>query len=269
MRISFIGGGNMASALIGGLIARGHPPADLQVVEPHPESRARLVSQFGVTVSEAIGDATLHADVLVLAVKPQHMQSAIAPLAGRLRGQLVVSIAAGTRVASLSQWLGGYSRIVRSMPNTPALIGEGISGLFADASVSPDERDKAEAVLAAAGQTVWVEAEHQIDAITAISGSGPAYVFHFIEALEAAAVELGFDAPTARRLALQTFKGASLLAASGTDAPAVLREKVTSKGGTTEAALQSMAADQVFAAIVRGAQAAYARGQALGKASGD
>ena len=265
MRISFIGGGNMATALIGGLIARGESPANLHVVEPNPDARTRLVSQFQVGASEAANKGLLNADVIVLAVKPQQMQSAIAPLAGKLQNQVVVSIAAGTQVASIAGWLGGYRRIVRAMPNTPALIGEGISGLFADASLTADERAAAEHVLAAAGATVWVADETQIDAVTAISGSGPAYVFHFIEALEAAAADLGFDADTARKLALQTFKGAALLAAGSADSPATLREKVTSKGGTTEAALKSMAADGLSDTIRRAAQAAFARGQELGK----
>ena len=267
MRIGFIGGGNMATALIAGLIAKGEAPANLQVVEPNPEARTRLAAQFGITLHETIDDALIQSDVLLLAVKPQQMQSAIAPLAGKLSTQVVVSIAAGTKVASLAQWLGGYGRIVRAMPNTPALIGEGISGLYAGASLTPEERAAAERVLAAAGHTVWVTDETQIDAITAISGSGPAYVFHFIESLEAAAIDLGFDPATARTLALQTFKGASLLASSSPDSPALLREKVTSKGGTTEAALKSMAGDGVSDAIRRAAKAAFARGQELGKST--
>jgi len=265
MRITFIGGGNMASALIGGLIRRGHPASALHVVEPHAPTREKLAAQFQVSVNETIDSAALGAEVIVLAVKPQQMQAAVAPLAGTLSDEVVVSIAAGTRVANLVEWLGGHPRIVRAMPNTPALIGEGITGLYAAPGLTEPERERAAQVLAAAGDTVWVEDENQIDAITAISGSGPAYVFYFIESLEAAARDLGFDADTARKLALQTFRGAALLASGSPESPGSLREKVTSKGGTTEAALQSMSEAGVGDAIIRAARAAFARGQALGR----
>ena len=266
MRITFVGGGNMASAMLGGLIRRGAYLPGLHVVEPQAQARERLAQQFAVATSAALGDTALDCDVLVLAVKPQQMEAALAPLAGILSNQVVVSIAAGTRLSSISRWLGGYRKVVRAMPNTPALIGEGITGLYADPSLSATERDQAQSVLAAAGDTLWVNDENQIDAITAISGSGPAYVFYFIEALEAAAAQLGFDAMDARKLALQTFKGASLLAAQSPDSPALLREKVTSKGGTTEAALRSMMdEDAVGEAIGRATKAAYERGQELGK----
>ncbi|MEY3202265.1 MAG: Delta 1-pyrroline-5-carboxylate reductase [Pseudomonadota bacterium] len=267
MQITFIGGGNMASALIGGLIARGQPAGSVHVIEPSDAARQKLAAQFSVSVAAAIDASALPCEVLVLAVKPQQMESAIAPLAHQLHSEVVVSIAAGTRAHSIAAWLGGYDRIVRAMPNTPALIGEGITGLYALPGVTATEKAAAQRVLEAAGQTVWVAEESQIDAITAISGSGPAYVFHFIEALEAAALHLGFEPATARKLALQTFRGASLLASSSEDSPALLREKVTSKGGTTEAALKSMAADGVFDAILRGAMAAFARGRELGAAS--
>ncbi|WP_332671024.1 pyrroline-5-carboxylate reductase [Aromatoleum sp.] len=268
MKISFLGGGNMATALTGGLAERGFAATDIQVVDLQAESRARLAGRFGVRAVERVDDDVLACDVLVLAVKPQQMKAALAPLAGRLTNQTVVSIAAGLRLADIGRWLGGYRRLVRAMPNTPALIGAGITGLYADPSVDDAGRTAAERVLAAVGSTVWIAAEAQMDAVTAVSGSGPAYVFHFIEALEAAGTSLGFDAATARRLAIDTVLGAAKLAAGSDEAPSVLRERVTSKGGTTEAALASMAASGVSDAIVRAVQAADARGRELGEQLG-
>ena len=174
MKITFLGGGNMAVALIGGLLKRGFKATDVQVVELSGEGRARLAADFGVRAIEAIDDAALACDVLVLAVKPQQLRAAVAPIAGRLDRQLVVSIAAGLRLADIGRWLGGHGKLVRCMPNTPALIGAGITGLFADASVDAAGRAAAEEVLAAVGSTVWVQDEAQIDGVTAISGSGPA-----------------------------------------------------------------------------------------------
>ena len=268
IRISFLGGGNMATALIGGMLERGFDAADIQVVELQAEGRQRLAERFGVRAVAAVDEALLDCDVLVLAVKPQQMRAALAPLTGRLGRQVVVSIAAGLRLADLSRWLGGHLRLVRVMPNTPALIGAGVSGLYADPSVDTAGRAAAERVLAAVGSTVWIADEAQMDAVTAVSGSGPAYVFHFIEALEAAGASLGFDAATARRLAIDTVLGAAQLAAGSDEAPGVLRERVTSKGGTTEAALASMAASGVFDAIVRAVKAAEVRGRELGEQLG-
>jgi pyrroline-5-carboxylate reductase len=196
------------------------------------------------------------------------MKAALAPLAGRLTEQVVVSIAAGLRIADMSRWLGGYRRFVRAMPNTPALIGAGVTGLFADPSVGQAGRNAAERVLAAVGSTVWINDEAQMDAVTALSGSGPAYVFHFIEALEAAGASMGFGTATARRFAIDTVLGAAKLAAGSDEPPGVLRERVTSKGGTTEAALASMASSGVFEAIVRAVRAAEARGRELGEQLG-
>lgn len=268
LKISFLGGGNMATALIGGLAERGFAAADIQVVDLQAESRARLSGRFGVRAVETVDDDVLACDVLVLAVKPQQMKAALAPFTGRLASQTVVSIAAGLRLADIGRWLGGYRRLVRAMPNTPALIGAGVTGLYADPSVDGAGRAAAERVLAAVGSTVWIAAEAQMDAVTAVSGSGPAYVFHFIEALEAAGTSLGFDAATARRLAIDTVLGAAKLAAGSDEAPSVLRERVTSKGGTTEAALASMSASGVSEAIVRAVQAAEARGRELGEQLG-
>jgi pyrroline-5-carboxylate reductase len=272
MKITFLGGGNMASALIGGLLERGFAAADLQVVELGEAARGALEQRFGVRAVETFDDATLACDVLVLAVKPQQMKAALAPLAGRLGGQLVLSIAAGLRLADLGRWLGGqgapHARLVRCMPNTPALIGAGVTGLYADPSVDAAGREAAGRILGAVGSTVWADTEAQMDAVTAISGSGPAYVFHFIEALESAGRSLGFDEAGARRLAIDTVLGAAKLAAGSEDAPAVLRQKVTSKGGTTEAALASLAASGWHDELVAAVQAAEARGRELGEQLG-
>ena len=264
MRITFLGGGNMASALIGGLKEKGFSVAGIQVVELNEEVRGALTEKFGVRCTGAVDAASLNCEVLVLAVKPQQMREAVKPLIGQLGSQLVISIAAGLRVADIARWLGGHQCIVRTMPNTPALIGAGITGIYAAPDVDAEQRQLADTILAAVGSTVWVDEEAQVDAVTAISGSGPAYVFYFIEALESAALELGFDLPSARKLALETTLGAARLAARSEDAPAILRERVTSKGGTTEAALRSLEGDAVRAAISRAAQAAAARGRELG-----
>lgn len=268
MKITFLGGGNMAAALIGGLVKQGFDSAAVRVVELSAEGRGKLASVFGVHTSAALDDAALDCDVLVLAVKPQQMKEAVAPLAGRLERQVVVSIAAGLRLDDISRWLGGHRKLVRAMPNTPALIGAGITGLFASAEVDAAGRAAAEKVLSAVGSTVWVADEAQIDGVTAISGSGPAYVFHFIECLQAAGEKLGFEAATARRLAIDTVLGAARLAAGSDEAPGVLRERVTSKGGTTEAALKSFAADAFPAIVERAVNAAAARGRELGEQLG-
>ena len=268
MRILFLGGGNMASALIGGLIAKAIPASDITVLEIDPQGRERLRGQFGVAVAAAVDEAELPVDVLVLAVKPQQMQAALAPLAGRLGATLVISIAAGLRIADLARWLGGHRRIVRCMPNTPALIGAGITGLYADPAVDAAGREAARLVLSAVGSVVWVESEARMDAVTAISGSGPAYVFHFIEALEAAGGSLGLDAATARKLAIDTVLGAARLAAESADAPGVLRQRVTSPGGTTAAALEVMRERGFMALIDAAVAAAAARGHELGEQLG-
>ncbi|MFU2486636.1 pyrroline-5-carboxylate reductase [Thauera sp. WH-1] len=268
MKITFLGGGNMATALIGGMIERGFEAAAIQVVELGAAAREALVQRFGVRAIEAADDAAIACEVLVLAVKPQQLKAALAPLAGRLQQQLVISIAAGLRLDALGRWLGSagapYTRLVRCMPNTPALIGAGVTGLYAHPAVDAAGREAAERILAAVGSTVWADSEAQMDAVTAISGSGPAYVFHFIEALEAAGRALGFDEAAARRLAIDTALGAAKLAASAEDSPALLRQKVTSKGGTTEAALASLAAAGWHDALIEAVRAAAARGRALG-----
>jgi pyrroline-5-carboxylate reductase len=268
MKITFLGGGNMATALIGGLKQQGYPAAGIQVVEPVAEARARLADTYGVRCAAAADAAALDCAVLVLSVKPQVMKEALAPVAGHLSGQLVISIAAGLRLADIGRWLGGHRRLVRTMPNTPALIGAGITGLYADPSVDRAGRETAEKILGAVGTTFWIDDEAQMDAVTAVSGSGPAYVFYFIEALESAARQLGFADAAARKLAVETFVGAARLAEASPEPVSVLRERVTSKGGTTEAALKSFAADAIAAAVLRGVMAADARGRELGDAMG-
>lgn len=264
MKITFIGGGNMAAALIGGLRKQGYSAPGIQVVELLAENREKLAEEFHVRCVEKVDPAALNCEVLVLSVKPQQMKDAVAPLAGKLSKQLVISIAAGLRLNDISRWLGGYRQLVRTMPNTPALIGAAITGLFADASVDHEGRDKAEKILRAVGNTLWLAEEAEMDAVTAVSGSGPAYVFYFIEALQQAAADLGFDEAEARVLAIETFVGAARLAEQTAEPLSVLRERVTSKGGTTAAALDSFNESGISAAILRGVRAADARSRELG-----
>lgn len=274
MTTTFIGGGNMAAALIGGMSARGTAIADLRVVEPSADARERLSARHtGLALfAEAAPEALSGAALVVLAVKPQQMRPAARAIAPHLRvtgAPVVLSIAAGIRVADLSRWLGGHDRIVRAMPNTPALVGKGIAGVYARPGVDDAGRALAAAVLAAVGEQVWVDDEAMLDAVTGVSGSGPAYVFYFLEALEQAARELGFGDADARRLAYATFAGAVALAQASPEEPAVLRAQVTSKGGTTECALAAMEADAVKARIVAAVKAAAVRARELGDAFGD
>lgn len=261
--LGFIGGGNMAAAIIGGLLKQGVRAADICVAECVPERRIWLAQHLGVMVEEQAA-ACLRADVLILAVKPQQLRELLQPLPALQAGQLVLSIAAGVRAVDIGRWLKGHAAIVRAMPNTPALVGEGMTGLFAQQGVSEAQKALATRIMTAVGQVEWVTQETQIDAITAISGSGPAYVFHFIEALEQAGVALGLPADTARRLTLQTFLGAALLATKDSASPAELRARVTSKGGTTERGLQALADGGVPAAITAAARAAAARAVEMG-----
>ena len=268
MKITFIGGGNMAVALIGGLRRQGYSAAAIQVVEPIAEARDNLTESLGVRCAANVDAAALACEVLVLAVKPQQMKDAVAPLAGKLGDQLVISIAAGLRMADISRWLGNYKSLVRTMPNTPALISSGVTALCADPSVDREGRSNAEKVLRAVGSTIWVEDEAQMDAVTAVSGSGPAYVFYFLEAMESAGLKLGFDAATARQLAVETFVGAARLAEQSSESLSTLRTRVTSRGGTTEAALLAFDAAGVGEGIARGITAANARGRELGEMLG-
>ncbi|MFL6710230.1 MAG: pyrroline-5-carboxylate reductase [Massilia sp.] len=266
--LTFIGGGNMAAALIAGLAGQLTDGANITVVDPNPAQLAKLAGSFGVRAIERLDAAAAASDVIVLAVKPQQMREVAAGLQPWLKEALVLSIAAGIRAADLSRWLGGHQAIVRCMPNTPALIGQGVTGMVAMAGVSDEHRAAADSVMRAVGQTVWLDEESKIDAVTAVSGSGPAYVFYFIEAMQQAAAELGLSAEQGTQLALATFTGASQLAARSADEVAMLRERVTSKGGTTYAALQSMEAAGVKQAIVAAVKAAAARGKELGEELG-
>lgn len=262
-RIAFIGGGNMASAIIGGLIQQGLPPTQVDVVEPFEAQRAKLQAQFGVQVHAAAGPALAGADLVVWAVKPQLFKEAALPCADHVRQALHLSVAAGIRTDSMVQWLGA-ERIVRAMPNTPALVGLGMTGLFARDAVVATDRTLVEQVVGATGQFVWLEREADLDAVTALSGSGPAYVFYFMEAMRQAGTEMGLSADAATRLAIGTFVGASHLAQDATDPPEVLRERVTSKGGTTYAALTLMEASGMKASFVQAMHAARQRAQELG-----
>jgi len=268
MKVAFVGGGNMAAAILGGLLAGGRRREDFVVVEVSPEARAGLSERFGVRAIAAPGPEIRDAAVIVLAVKPQQMRAAAASLRPFLAGQLVLTIAAGIRLADLSRWLGGHARLVRAMPNTPALVHAGVTGLHAPASVGEADRRDAEALLAAVGSTVWFAKESDLDAVTAVSGSGPAYVFYAIEALESAARELGLAPEAARKLAVETFAGASRLAAERGIDPALLRAQVTSKGGTTERALGVLEEAGVKARFVAAVKAACERSRELGEESG-
>ena len=265
--IAFIGGGNMASAILGGLLRAGMAPAQFLVVEPHAPQREKLAGEFGVAALAA-GDAGLaRAGTVVWAVKPQLFTAAAAPLQAWLGGALQLSVMAGIPSASLARATGS-ERVVRAMPNTPALIGQGIAGLYARPAVSADERATVERLLAPTGQTLWVAKEDDLDAVTALSGSGPAYFFFFVEAMMAAAVDMGLTAEQGRRLALATCAGAAALGLASDEPPATLRERVTSKGGTTHAAVTSLQADGVDAAIRRAVLAAQRRAAELGKEFG-
>ncbi|KQT12451.1 pyrroline-5-carboxylate reductase [Ramlibacter sp. Leaf400] len=261
--IAFIGGGNMASAILGGLVKKGLPASNVQVVEPWAEARERLSRDFGVAASEHPGPALAQAGLVVWAVKPQTFRDAAAAVAPHAKGALHLSVAAGIRSDSMARWLG-TERIVRTMPNTPALVGRGMTALFARGAVSAGDRTLVEQVLAPTGETLWVDAEAQLDAVTALSGSGPAYVFYFIEAMTRAGQEMGLPAATAQRLAIGTFCGASELARASNEPPSVLRERVTSKGGTTYAALTSMEQSGVADRFVQAMQAACQRAAELG-----
>ena len=262
-RIAFIGGGNMASAVVGGLLRAGHPPARILVVEPWTVQAEVLRTKFGVAVAAAADESLRGVDIVVWAVKPQMFAEAAAPCAAWVGGALQLSVMAGIRSDAIVRATGS-ERVVRSMPNTPALIGEGIAGLFARAAVSDADRAAVEAVLAPTGESLWVADEADLDAVTALSGSGPAYVFFFVEAMMQAAVAMGLDAGQGRRLALATFKGATSLARASDDPPETLRARVTSKGGTTHAAITAMEAAGVKPAIVQAVLAAQARAKALG-----
>jgi pyrroline-5-carboxylate reductase len=263
--ITFIGGGNMASALIGGLRRAGHAADSIVVVEPVEAQRDKLAAAFGVAPLAA-PDARLAASgTVVWAVKPQMFAAAAAPCAPYIGQALQVSVMAGIRSDAIVG-ASGSPRVVRAMPNTPALIGQGIAGLYARPEVGVDERGTVERLFEPTGEVVWVPQEDQLDAVTALSGSGPAYVFYFLEAMMTAGAEMGLDEAQARRLAQSTFAGAAALAMASPLSPAALREQVTSKGGTTFAAISSLDESGVKAAFVQALHAARRRAEELGRA---
>ena len=264
MNITFIGGGNMANALIGGMLGQGFAKTDIRVVEPNADTAGKLRAQYGISVFDEANAESLASDLIMLAVKPQVMKAVAQGIAPLLDKQLVVSIAAGIRAADLSRWLGGHQRLVRAMPNTPAMVLSGVTGLYAMAGVSTEERGSAQRVLEAVGAVVWVDDESGIDTITAVSGSGPAYVFYFMEGLEEAAIAQGLSAEQARSLSLATFAGAAKLAAQSADDVATLRARVTSKGGTTERAIHTMEGAQLKQIIIDAVRAAAQRSKELG-----
>jgi pyrroline-5-carboxylate reductase len=268
MKITFVGGGNMANALIGGLLNHGFPATAIASIEVEAEKREHLENVFSIRCfPEACAEA-LQCDAIVLAVKPQQMREACQPMVSFLKQQLVISIAAGLRLQDLSRWLGGYEKLVRTMPNTSSLVGAGITGLYAPPGVSTAERLGAERIMHAVGSTVWVNDEEQVDALTALSGSGPAYVFLFIEALQQAAAELGFSLKQVRQISIETVLGAAKLASLSEEPASVLRERVTSKGGTTEAALGVMMRREFKETVILGIKAAKERGAELGELLG-
>jgi len=261
--IAFIGGGNMASALIGGLLAQGMAPTQIEVVEPSEAARSSLLAQFGITAQALPGPGLRAADLVVWAVKPQVFREAALQARPLTSSALHLSVAAGIRSSSIAQWLG-TERVVRAMPNTPALIGRGMSALFARKAVDALERKRVEQLMAPTGEMLWVDEESLLDAVTALSGSGPAYVFYFLEAMTRAGTSMGLSQAQAHQLAVGTFAGAAELARQSDDAPAVLRQRVTSKGGTTHAAIESMEHAGVADALVQAIEAAQQRAHELG-----
>lgn len=263
--IAFIGGGNMATAILGGLRTAGVPADRFVVVEPFEAQRARLAAETGISAREAAGPGLAEANVVVWAVKPQNFAEAAAQARGHLGDALHVSIMAGVRCGAIARGTGAR-RIVRAMPNTPALIGQGIAGLYANDACSANDRTMAARVLGPTGALLWVAQEADLDAVTALSGSGPAYVFYLIEAMMAAGTRLGLDPSIARQLAQATFAGAAALASRSPLEPAQLRAQVTSKGGTTAAALEQLAAHGVAQAFDAALLAAARRAAELGDA---
>jgi pyrroline-5-carboxylate reductase len=268
MKINFIGGGNMARAIIGGLKQNGLDMSAITVLELDAQKRIDLTQEFNVKATDSYADFN-DTDVIVLAVKPQQLKEVCAKLNPVLKSQLVVSIAAGVRSKDISRWLGNYSAIVRVMPNTPAQIRAGISTLYAMPDVSKTQRDQANIILAAVGKTLWLDDEAKMDAVTAISGSGPAYVFYFIEALQDAGLALGLDAEASKLLALETFAGASLLATQSKDDIKTLRAQVTSKGGTTEQGILTLETGNIKDIISKAAKAAADKSVMLGDQLGN
>jgi pyrroline-5-carboxylate reductase len=268
--ITFIGGGNMARSLIGGLIATGYPAKHLCASDPSDEKLSALAQEFGIRTDSDNCTAVENTEVVVLAVKPQVMQQAVTTLGAALMGtnQLIISIAAGIRLQEITAWLGHDAAAVRTMPNTPALVGSGVTALYANPLVSTAQRDLAESIMRAVGATLWLDEEAQLDAVTAVSGSGPAYFFLFIEALEEAALANGLPAEAARLLAVETAFGAAKMALATRTDPAKLRVQVTSPGGTTERALAEFEQGDLRGLVLRAVDAATRRSRELAEQFG-
>lgn len=267
-KIAFLGGGNMASAMIGGLIKQGMLANDILVVEPYEPTRNKLLSDFGISALAAPSSLLATAGLVIWAVKPQVFKEAAQQTVNFASSALHFSVAAGIRSDSIAAWLGS-DNVVRSMPNTPALIGKGMTALFARPAVTPEDKAWVERVVASMGEFLWLDEESQLDAVTAISGSGPAYVFYFLEAMTEAAVKMGLSAVQGRQLAIATFSGASELAHRSDEPLETLRQRVTSKGGTTYAALMSMEGDDIKSHFVKAMQAADIRAKELGDEFGN
>lgn len=265
--ITFIGAGNMAAALIGGLIADGADPHTIIATDPDEQRRLTLSENAGIRTLADNAKAVMQADIVVLAVKPQILEAVTRELGDAIRTcrPLIVSIAAGIRSDTLQRWLGGDVALVRSMPNTPAMLQTGATALFATAGVTEEQREQAESVMRAVGLTLWLEDESLMDAVTALSGSGPAYFFLVIEAMEAAGIQLGLPAEAARLLTLQTALGAARMAIESSDDPAKLRRKVTSPGGTTEQAIEQFEKDGLRESFLRALTAARDRSMEISR----
>jgi pyrroline-5-carboxylate reductase len=262
----FIGAGNMAASLIGGLISGGYPCQQIEASDPNEGIRSLLHERFNILTREDNQACSEWADIIILAVKPQIMKTVCQQLANYSfsKQPLFISVAAGVRCEDINEWLGGNRAIVRAMPNTPALIQAGATGLFANEQVNDEQKEQAENILRAAGVTLWLTDEKQLDAVTALSGSGPAYYFLFMEAMQAAGKKLGLDEKTARLLTLQTALGAAKMALESTEDCATLRRKVTSPNGTTEKAIQTFESLELAGLVEKAMQAAYLRAQQLG-----
>jgi pyrroline-5-carboxylate reductase len=266
--IAFVGGGNMATAVISGLLKQGFPTAQIDVVEPLAETRERLQSHKGVAAHAQAGPFLGNASIVIWAVKPQSFKDAALQCRFHTRDALHISVAAGIPSDSIAKWLGN-ERVIRTMPNTPALIGKGITGLFARAAVTAADRQHTERVVSGMGRFLWLSTEGQLDAVTAISGSGPAYMFYLMEAMTAAGAEMGLEREQAYQLAVATFIGAGELAQSSHEPPEILRQRVTSKGGTTHAAITSMDDSHIKDLFAKALHAAHDRAVEMGKEFGE
>jgi len=265
-KLGIIGGGNMAESLIGGLLASGHKASAIQVSEPDKDRREYLSTRYGINCLNNNSALVEQSDILLFAVKPQLLRQISEPLQQTVQAKcpLIISIAAGVRSSDLDRWLGGELAIVRVMPNTPALVRAGVSGLYANHLVNNSQRDLAESILRSVGMTVWLENEAQMDIVTALSGSGPAYIFRIIEAMEEAATRAGLERKTSRLLAIDTVLGAARLAVESEDTPAELRSKVTSPGGTTEKGLQQLEQGNIGQLFDNAINAAIDRSREMG-----